>query len=192
MDVDVIEGRVQDVAKAWGRAQMARAMNPGVDRFKALDDEKQYEFRNTLSGYVRLCSLLSQVMPFSDPDMEKLYTFSRFLESKLPKDAKKAALDLEGDVALKYYRLQKLSEGQVMLSLGEGVALRAPTDVGTRKAPDMEAHLSEIIEVLNERFGPSSPRQTSFHSNSSSRRPSRTARSWSARSPTRSTTSSWR
>ena len=138
---------------AADQAEMYRALNPGVDRFKALDEEKQDEFRNTLSGYVRQSSFLSQVMPFSDPDLEKLYTFARFLERKLPKDAKKSALDLDGDVALNYYRLQKLSEGQVMLSLGEGVALRAPTDVGTRKAPDVEAHLSEIIEVLNERFG---------------------------------------
>jgi type I restriction enzyme R subunit len=135
------------------QAEMYRALNPGVDRFKALEEEKQDEFRNTLSGYVRLYSFLSQVMPFSDPDLEKLYTFARYLELKLPKDERKAPLDLDGDVALKYYRLQKLSEGQVMLSLGEGVPLRAPTDVGTRKAPDLEAHLSEIIEVLNERFG---------------------------------------
>jgi type I restriction enzyme R subunit len=89
----------------------------------------------------------------ADPDLEKLYTFARFLERKLPKDAKKSALDLDGDVALKYYRLQKLSEGQVMLSLAEQVPLRAPTDVGTRKAKDVEAHLSAIIDVLNERFG---------------------------------------
>jgi type I restriction enzyme R subunit len=135
------------------QAEMYRALNPGVDRFKALEAEKQDEFRNTLSGYVRLYSFLSQVMPFSDPDLEKVYTFARYLELKLPKDERKAQLDLDGDVALKYYRLQKLSEGEVMLSLAEPVALRAPTDVGTRKAPDVEAHLSEIIEVLNERFG---------------------------------------
>jgi type I restriction enzyme, R subunit len=33
------------------------------------------------------------------------------------------------------------------------VPLKAPTDVGTRKAKDVEAPLSEIIDVLNERFG---------------------------------------
>jgi type I restriction enzyme, R subunit len=135
------------------QAEMYRALNPAVDRFKALDEEKKEEFRNTLSGYVRLYSFLSQVMPFADPDLEKLYSFGRFLELKLPKDDRKAQLDLDGDVALKYYRLQKLSEGQVMLSISDNVALRAPTDVGTRKAKDVDARLSEIIDVLNERFG---------------------------------------
>jgi type I restriction enzyme R subunit len=40
-----------------------------------------------------------------------------------------------------------------MLSLAETVALRAPTDVGTKQSKDVDAPLSEIIDVLNERFG---------------------------------------
>jgi type I restriction enzyme, R subunit len=135
------------------QAEMYRALGPAVDRFKGLDEEKQEEFRNALAGYVRLYSFLSQVMPFADEDLERLYTFSRFLELKLPKDDKKAPLDLDGDVALKYYRLDKINEGQIVLLLADHVALRAPTDVGTRKAKDAEVTLSEIIDVLNERFG---------------------------------------
>jgi type I restriction enzyme R subunit len=136
------------------QAEMYRQLGPPVDRFKAKGEEEQEEFRNALSGYVKLYSFLSQVMPFTDPDLEKLYTFGRFLELKLPKDEKAAPLDLDGEVALKYYRLDKISEGnQIMLSLAEPVPLRGPTDVGTRKAKDIEAHLSEIIDVLNERFG---------------------------------------
>jgi type I restriction enzyme, R subunit len=135
------------------QAEMYRALGPAVDRFKALDEEKQDEFRNVLSGYVKLYSFLSQVMPFADEDLERLYTFARFLELKLPKDEKKTPLDLDGDVALKYYRLDKINEGQILLSVAEPLALRSPTDVGTRKAKDEEVALSEIIDVLNERFG---------------------------------------
>ncbi|HMC95539.1 MAG TPA: type I restriction endonuclease, partial [Polyangia bacterium] len=64
------------------QAEMYRQLNPGVDRFKALDEAKQDEFRNALGGYVQLYGFLSQVMPFSDADLEKLYTFARFLELK--------------------------------------------------------------------------------------------------------------
>jgi|CZKU01.1.fsa_nt_gi type I restriction enzyme R subunit len=135
------------------QAEMYRALGPAVDRFKALDEEKQDEFRNALTGYVGLYSFLSQVMPFADEDLEKLYSFARFLELKLPRDEKKAPLALDGDVALKYYRLDKINEGSIALSLAEPVALRGPTEVGTRKAKDEEVALSEIIEVLNERFG---------------------------------------
>ena len=92
-------------------------------------------------------------MPFSDPDLEKLYSFTRFFETKLPQDPKKAPLKLDGDVALRYYRLDKISEGAIALRLGEPGAVYSPTEVGTHKAKDDDAQLSEIIEVLNERFG---------------------------------------
>src|ERR1019366_8368164 len=123
------------------QAEMYRALGPAVDRFKALDEEKQDEFRNALTGYVGLYSFLSQVMPFADEDLEKLYSFARFLELKLPRDEKKAPLALDGDVALKYYRLDKINEGSIALSLAEPVALRGPTEVGTRKAKDEEVAL---------------------------------------------------
>jgi type I restriction enzyme R subunit len=135
------------------QAEMYRALGPAVDRFRALDEDKQDEFRNALTGYVRLYSFLSQIMPFGDQDLEKLYSFARFLELELPRDDKKAPLDLDGDVALKYYRLDKIAEGSIVLSLAENVPLRGPTEVGTRKAKDEHVALSEIIEVLNERFG---------------------------------------
>ena len=135
------------------QAEMYRQLGPPVDRFKAKQPDEQDEFRNALSGYVKLYSFLSQVMPFTDPDLEKLYTFGRFLELKLPKDEKKTPLNLDGDVALKYYRLDKILEGQIKLGAAEPVALKGPTAVGTRQAREVDAPLSEIIDVLNERFG---------------------------------------
>lgn len=135
------------------QAEMNRHLNPAVDRHKAHDDEAREEFVNALGAFVRLYAFLSQIMPFADPDLEKLYTFARFLETKLPHDPKKAPLKLDGDVALKYYRLDKISEGAIALKVCEPGAVYGPTEVGTRKAKDDEAQLSEIIEVLNERFG---------------------------------------
>src|SRR5690606_8763840 len=108
---------------------------------------------NALGAFVRLYAFLSQVMPFTDPDLEKLYTFARFFETKLPQDPKKAPLRLDGDVALKYYRLDKISEGSITLRVAEPGVVYGASEVGTRKAKDAEAQLSEIIEVLNERFG---------------------------------------
>ena len=143
-----------DSKKAGGNlAEMNRQIQPGVDRFKALDVEKQDEFRNALRGYVRLYSFLSQVMPFQDADLEKLYSFGRYLERALPHDPRKTPLQLDGDVALRYYRLQKLGEMSLALTVADALPLRAPKDVGTGKATDEDAPLSSIIEVLNERFG---------------------------------------
>ncbi|MCG3190808.1 MAG: DEAD/DEAH box helicase family protein [Thermoanaerobaculia bacterium] len=135
------------------QARMYGYLNPGVDRFVALEEKKQEEFRSALKGYVGLYSFLSQIMPFTDPDLEKLYTFGRFLQLKLPQDPKRDPLDLQGEVALKYYRLDKTSEGRIELRVAEPAAIHGPAQVGSRKGKDDEAPLSEIIDILNERFG---------------------------------------
>jgi type I restriction enzyme, R subunit len=139
--------------KTQDQAELYRLLAPAVDRFKALDDEKQEAFRNTLKAFVRLYAFLSQVMPFQDPDLEKLYTFGRFLELKLPQDEGKGGLVLDDEVSLASYRLEKISEGNIGLVVGEQLGLYGPTDVGTRSAAEKELPLSEIIDVLNERFG---------------------------------------
>lgn len=135
------------------QAEMHRHLNPGVDRFKALPSEEQEVFRNALSAFVRLYAFLAQVMPFSDPDLEQLYTFARSFETKLPQDPQKAPLSLDGEVRLQYYRLDKIREGQIQLEAGEPVAQYGPVAVGTRRAKDEQAPLSQIIDVLNDRFG---------------------------------------
>jgi type I restriction enzyme, R subunit len=138
---------------AQDQADLYRHLNPAVERFKALDDDAKDEFRNSLKAFVRLYSFMSQIMPFRDPDLEKLYTFGRFLELKLPHDERKGGLVLDDEVELKYYRLEKLSEASIALKAGEPMGLFGPTEVGTRTAREKEVPLSEIIDILNDRFG---------------------------------------
>ena len=135
------------------QAEMYRALGPAVDRFKALDEEKQDEFRNALTGYVRLYGFLSQVMPFADADLEKLYTFGRFLELKLPQRREEGASRSRWRGRAQVLPARQDQRGADPLERGGARALRGPTEVGTRKAKDEEVALSEIIDVLNERFG---------------------------------------
>jgi type I restriction enzyme R subunit len=134
-------------------AAMNRQLDPGIDRYKALDEELQEPFKNALSAFVRLYAFLSQIVPYSDPDLEKLYTFTRFFETKLPQDPKKAPLQLDGDVALQYYRIDKISEGAILLARDPPFPLKGPTETGSKKAQDEVVRLSEIIDALNSRFG---------------------------------------
>jgi type I restriction enzyme, R subunit len=62
-------------------------------------------------------------------------------------------LDLQDDVFIQYYRLQRISSGPINLSSGEAITVKSPTDVGTGKAADEKAPLSAVIIVLNDRFG---------------------------------------
>lgn len=54
---------------------------------------------------------------------------------------------------MKHYRLQKISEGSIDLKMGEASPLYGPTEVGTGAIHDEQIELSQLIDILNERFG---------------------------------------
>ncbi len=146
----------QPVARqsAQDHASMQLHLQPAVDRFKTLEDEPQRgAFRETLNGYVNLYSFMSQIMPYGDPALEKLYSFGRFLLPHLPLDRDTESVKLGDEVGLQYYRLERIYAGEIVLRDGEPEGVKSPTDVGTGKAKDEKVPLSEIIKVLNERFG---------------------------------------
>lgn len=135
-------------------AHMQRHLQPAVDRFKgAAEDEARTAFRDKLGAYVRMYSFLSQILPYGDPDLEKLYSFGRFLLPHLPLDRDTTAVKIGNEVELQYYRLQRVSSGSIDLKVGEPEAVYGPLDVGTGKTKEEKAPLSEIIRVLNDRFG---------------------------------------
>ncbi|MHB9117089.1 MAG: type I restriction endonuclease subunit R [Burkholderiales bacterium] len=135
-------------------AHMQRHLQPAVDRFKAIeDDEMRNAFRDKLGGYVRMYSFLSQILPYGDPELEMLYSYGRFLLPHLPLDRDNTVVKIGNEVELQYYRLQCVSSGAINLKVGEPEGVYSPTDVGTGKSKEEKAPLSEIIQVLNERFG---------------------------------------
>jgi len=139
---------------ARDQAEMNRFLDPAVDRFRALDAPAQDDFRKKLQAFVNLYSFLTQVMGFIDRDLEERHAFGRFLLTKLPRSDKDPRLDLEGEVQLRYYRLQRIADrASIGLDPNLDGQLSGPTEVGTGLVKDDKAPLSEIIEILNDRFG---------------------------------------
>ncbi len=128
-------------------------LQPSVDRFTHWDDEDAREkWRGKLQAFVRLYSFLSQVMPWTDRDLEVRFSFGRLLLRRLPRK-EKDRFELDGDVDLHSYRLSRLGETDIHLEKNQAGEVKGPTEVGTRKAEDEKAPLSDIIQKLNERFG---------------------------------------
>src|SRR4030067_3683692 len=134
-------------------AKMNAILDSAVERYKALPDEEQEQFKGLLVSFRNLYGFLSQVIPYQDTDLEKLYTYARFLPTKLPARNTGPAYRLDDDVQLRYYRLQMISEGSIDLHAGEPEALYGPGEVGTGQIHDEEIDLSQLIDLLNERFG---------------------------------------
>ena len=128
-------------------------LDPAAARFSDLDEDSQEDFRSLLYTYRNLYSFLSQVIPYQDSDLEKLYTYIRYLIPKLPRRASGPKYDFDNEVALKYYRLQKISEGTIRLEAGIDSEVNGPTAVGTSKGESPQVELSRLIDIINERFG---------------------------------------
>lgn len=123
-----------------------------VERYKLLSEEDQNLFKSQLVSFRNLYGFVSQIIPYQDSDHEKLYSYTRFLLTKLPRTTDTRTVNVDDEVELKYYRLQKISEGSIDLKAGEPEALYGPTEVGTGQA-DEEVKLSTLVDKLNERFG---------------------------------------
>ena len=155
--------RFSDVYFKRKRRQSARdhqamnaALDPAVSRFIALhrDQEDEAElWRGKVRAFCNLYSFLSQVIPYQDSDLERLYVFLRNLAAKLPRRRSGPAYQFDDEVLLEYYRLQKISEGSISLQEGKASALDGPTEVGTGMAREEDVPLSQLIDIVNERFG---------------------------------------
>lgn len=129
-------------------------IDPSVDRFKAIEEEeRKEEFKKGIRTWTNLYAFLSQIMPFHDAELEKFFAFAKLLQTRLPKRDLSESLQLGDEVALEYYRLQKVKEGSIDLLTGETGELSGITEAGLKRPKDEEANLSEIIDALNSRFG---------------------------------------
>ena len=138
---------------AGDHAELEAALQPACDRFDNRDDEQQAAFRDRLAAFVRLYAFLSQILPYADSDLERLYSFGRALLPRLGSDGE--TVSLGDDVELEYYRLQQVASGVIDLNTGDETSVKGPTEVGTGRTEEDTAPLSEIIERLNERFSTS-------------------------------------
>jgi type I restriction enzyme R subunit len=163
------EEEIDRLAKAWfsvrgtadepyhQHAQIHNALQPAVDRYREASEDEQEAFRGKLRDYVRLYAFLSQIITFTDAELEKFYLFGRFLLRRLPWEGADLPYDIVSDVDLETYQLRQTHGGQIDLGPGPG-ELPPQREEGQRKPSDEELlTLSEIVELMNDRFGVNIP-----------------------------------
>ncbi len=136
-------------------ANMHKQLQPAVERFKDIAEENnREEFRDKLAGFVKLYAYMSQILPYTDSDLEILHSFGKYLLPLLPRHRDDTTVKLGDDVGLHFYRLQRVFSGAIDLRQSEGeYTVKVPNEIGSGKAKDEKRPLSEIIDILNERFG---------------------------------------
>ncbi len=134
-------------------ARMNAILDKAIERFKELPEDEQADCKGLCVNFRNMYGFLSQVIPYQDSDLEQWYSYLRFLLNKLPRNESGPAYKLDDDVELEYYRLQKISEGQIDLKSGDSDRIGGPDEVGTGRSEEEYVPLSELVEQLNVRFG---------------------------------------
>lgn len=99
---------------------MQRHLQPAVDRCARIEDaDRREKFRERLAAFVKTYAYLSQIVPYTDPELEMLYSFGRLLLPHLPTDRDDAAVTAGDEVTLQYYRLERVSSGPIAVGEGE-------------------------------------------------------------------------
>ena len=129
-------------------------IDPAVDRYKVIEtDEEQEDWKHTLISFTRAYSFLSQIMPFQDAELEKLYAYGRLLLNKLPRKSLEDRFKLNDEVLLKYYRLQKINESNILMEPQAEYGLEPGSEAGIRINIEEQIQLSQIVDAINTRFG---------------------------------------
>jgi type I restriction enzyme, R subunit len=118
-----------------------------------LAEEQQADFRAKVKTYVRLYIFLSQIVPFENPYLERLYIFLNHLQNKLggdtPIDLAQGILD---NIDMDSYRLQLQATTNIVMEQGEDLK-PIPTDMrGGSSEPEID-RLSNILQTFNDRYG---------------------------------------
>lgn len=135
---------------------MNAILDRAVARFaqlQATEEEEAELWRGKLQAFRNLYSFLSQVIPYQDSDLEKLFAYLRHLALKLPKRKSGPGYQFDEEVELNYYRLQKISEGSISLNEGYVKPLDGPREVGSGMVREELVSLSRLVDIINQRFG---------------------------------------
>jgi type I restriction enzyme R subunit len=133
--------------------QLYAALRPVVDRFVELTEDEQADCRGKLADYVRLYAFLSQILTFADADLEKLYVFARLLRRYLPASREELPREIQQNVDMESYRVQRRHTGKIGLERGQGEVEPIGVKPAHGSASEEIEPLSQIIRELNERFG---------------------------------------
>lgn len=123
-----------------------------VDRFSGIDDEDVREdFRSKIQSYIRMYGYLSQIINFSDIELEKTFVFLKYLNKKLPK-RQIDRFDIADTIDLDSLRIQKIHEQVGVLENTDSFVEPPSFEGGATQEPEYD-FLSEIISQVNTTYG---------------------------------------
>jgi len=150
-DQSDVETLVKAYKKGVSQAKLHNILNPVVNEFRQKNKREQVDFKKTLKRYQSIYSFLSQLIPFTDVNLEKMYIFNKFLNKKLPTINNPLPFSVLQDVDMDSYKIVKKGKQEIYLTSSE--ELNPISSIAGESIPEYTERLSKIIKDLNDAFG---------------------------------------
>lgn len=149
---------VNEFAKYWFDENNKDRVNIVLDRVcdkavKQLDKDTCDKFRKLCRTFNKLFTFLSQIITFTDAELEKLSAFSFSLAKKLPYVSENLPYDVLKESELDSYKIKYQGKANLSLESGDNFMKGMGAGQPTTKPEEDYDWLSNIIKVLNETYG---------------------------------------
>jgi type I restriction enzyme R subunit len=149
-----IESLVELYLGGSDRDKLDPILDVCADLYKQLNENEQIEFKSAAKGFVRTYGFLGAILPYGNPEWEKLSIFMTLLLPKLPspkvEDLSEGILEA---IDLDSYRAEKKTEMEIILDDSDAAIYPVPNGkVSFVREPELES-LSSILSAFNDLFG---------------------------------------
>jgi hypothetical protein len=128
-------------------------MDTCVERYKALDEEDQVEFKSGVKSFIRTYNFLSAILPIGQIEWTKKSIFFELLIYRLPTPRDDEGInEILESIDLESYRLEKQNELNIALENEDGETSSNQAGTARPFEPEMEP-LDIIIANFNDIFG---------------------------------------
>ena len=145
---DIFYSSKEQTAGDLGKLQ--GTIRPALDRYDALEIERQDLVKQTLNRFNRIYTYVTQICRIFDKHIHRFSVYAKFLAMQLPKQGTER-VNVDDKVLLEYYRLEKEFDGAIELESTEGGFTSITGEAGRRE--QKKDPLTVLIDKINARYG---------------------------------------
>ncbi len=149
-----IEDLVQKYLDGEDRSTFEPVLGQCADRYLKLTEDDQVRLKGSAKSFTRLYGFLSQILPYANPEWEKLSIFLNFLIPKLPApEEDDLSLGILEAVDMETYRTEKQATIRITLEDEDAEIDPVQAERGGGRQESLLELLSMILDEFNKTWG---------------------------------------
>ena len=150
---DEVDTLVDLFLKNSSRSFIDSIVDKSVERYIALSEEEQVEFKSGVKSFIRTYNFLASILPIGQVDWEKKVIFFEQLIHRLPTpEGDDLSTGILESVDLESYRLEKKNTIDIILEDEDGIVEGLGIEAGKKNEVELDT-LENIISTFNDIFG---------------------------------------